>query len=211
MAKNNTANKPTNQPQIINHISELNLTIKEIGRMNYDDSMVPLERIENKILLIRGHKVLLDSDLAELFQVETKALNQSVKRNLKRFPDDFMFQLNNKEFTELRSQFVTAKWNKRRTFPYAFTEHGAIMLATVLNSQRAIDLSVYIVKAFIEMRRMLQSNEHLTTLYNDLEERMDTQEMNTILLMDKLRNIEAKVTKPTASKSNKNKIGFHSK
>lgn len=177
--------------------------------MDSDTTMIPIERIENKILLIRGHKVLLDADLAELFQVETKALNQAVKRNAKRFPPDFMIQLNDKEFLDLRSQFVTAKWSKRRTLPYAFTEHGAIMLATVLNSQRAIDLSVYIVKAFIEMRKMLQSNKQLSKLYNELEDRLSTQELNTILLMDKLRDIEDKINRPKLD-TDKSKIGFQS-
>ena len=100
--------------------------------------LVPIERIESKILFIRGQKVLLDSDLAELYGVENKYLIRAVKRNIKRFPDDFMFQLDNKEVTILKRQFGTSSWGGRRTFPYAFTEQGVAMLSGVLNSDRAI-------------------------------------------------------------------------
>ena len=111
-------------------------------------SIIPTELIENKIYLIRGKKVILDSDLAQLYGVETKVFNQAIKRNLKRFPEDFMFQLSREEFSDiLRSQFVTSKTSSggRRYMPYVFTEHGAIMAATVLNSEKAVEMSIYVV------------------------------------------------------------------
>ena len=112
-----------------------------------------LEHIQRKIYEIRGFKVILDFDLAYMYEVPTKVLNQSVKRNIKRFPPDFMFQLTNEEFRNLKSQFVTSSWGGTRYFPYAFTEHGITMLASVLKSERAIDVNVQIVRAFIALRQ----------------------------------------------------------
>lgn len=110
--------------------------------------VVPLEIIERKIHLIRGHKVMLDSDLAELYQVPTKALNQAVRRNAERFPADFMFRLNDQELEHLKSQFVAASSGHggRRSLPYAFTEHGVAMLSSVLNSKRAIALNILMMR-----------------------------------------------------------------
>lgn len=116
-----------------------------------------VERIERRILMIRGCRVVLDADLAALYGVPTKRLNEQVKRNAERFPDDFMFQLTKEESESLRSQFATSKSGRggRRSLPYAFTEHGAIMAANVLNSKRAIHMSVYVVRAFVRMRQAL--------------------------------------------------------
>ena len=118
----------------------------------------PFEHIENRILIIRGRKVLLDSDLAGLYGVETRVLNQAVKRNLERFPPDFMFRLSSKELASWRSQFVmsnpAARMGLRRA-PLAFTEHGALMAATVLNSTRAIEVSLHVVRAFVHLRDFL--------------------------------------------------------
>ncbi|MCP9470620.1 MAG: ORF6N domain-containing protein [Nitrospira sp.] len=116
-----------------------------------------MEQIERRILMIRGNKVVLDADLAALYGVPTKRLNEQVKRNAERFPDDFMFQLTKEEAESLRSQFATSKRGRggRRSLPYAFTEHGAIMAANVLNSKRAIHMSVYVVRAFVRMRQAL--------------------------------------------------------
>jgi hypothetical protein len=144
--------------------------------MNKSLVKIPLERIEGIILLIRGEKVILDADLALLYGVETRVLIQAVKRNDRRFPLDFMFRLTNKEFDVLRSQFVISKGSGgRRYLPYAFTEHGAIMAANVLNSERAIDASVQVVRAFVKLRQILFSNAELAHKLDELEKRYDRQ------------------------------------
>jgi len=112
-----------------------------------------LQLIQNKIFELRGQKVMLDFHLAEMYEVETKVLNQSVKRNIKRFPEDFMFQLTNNEYDNLRSQIVTSSWGGTRTLPYAFTEHGVTMLAGVLRSDKAIQINLQIVRTFIALRQ----------------------------------------------------------
>ena len=144
--------------------------------MKKDQPPIPIERIERLILLIRGKKVLLDYDLADLYGVETKALNQAVKRNVKRFPPDFMFQLTNEELKTLRSQFVTSKgFAGRRVPPYVFTEQGVAMISGVLNSSRAIEVNIAIMRTFVQLRQMLSSNEELSRRLNELETRYDKQ------------------------------------
>ena len=133
---------------------------------------VPAPFIERRIYVIRGQKVMLDSDLAEIYQVPTKALNQAVKRNLARFPEDFMFQLSNDELENWRSQIVTSnpggKMGIRRP-PYAFTEHGVTMLSAVLNSDRAIRMSILIVRAFVKLRQLLATNKDLARTIERIE------------------------------------------
>jgi hypothetical protein len=126
-------------------------------------NILPSERIERSILLIRGHKVMLDADLAELYGVETRALLQAVSRNQKRFPEDFMFQMSKEEYELLRSQIVISKKGRggRRYLPYVFTEQGVAMLSSVLRSERAVQVNVEIMRAFVRLRRMLASNEEL--------------------------------------------------
>lgn len=131
--------------------------------------------IEQKILLIRDEKVLLDADLAKLYGVETKVLVQAVKRNIARFPDDFMFQLSKDEFENLKSQIVTSSWGGRRTTPYAFTEQGVAMLSSVLRSKRAVDVNIEIMRTFVHIRRMLDSNEKLRKKIEELELKYDEQ------------------------------------
>jgi len=139
-------------------------------------ALVPLERIEQAILVIRGHKVMLDADLAALYGVETKVLVQAVKRNLSRFPDDFMFQLTKEEFDVLRSQTVTSRsWGGRRYPPYAFTEQGVAMLSSVLRSQRAIQVNIQIMRTFVKLRRMLATHEELSRKLAALERKYDHQ------------------------------------
>ncbi len=138
-------------------------------------ALIPDERIERSILLIRGQKDMLDADLAEIYGVTTKRLNEQVKRNHDRFPKDFMFQLTEKEFKRLRSQFATTNLMKRRTPPYAFTEHGAVMLASVLNSEIAVNASIQVVRAFVRLRRMLESNKALAGRLDELENKYDSQ------------------------------------
>ena len=136
-------------------------------------SLLPLETITHHILLLRGQKVLLDADLATLYDVPTKRFNEQVRRNLERFPADFMFQLTEEEWAALRSQFATLKPRRgqhRKYLPYAFTEHGAIMAATILNSSRATEVSVYVVRAFVRLREVLASNAELAKRLDDLEQ-----------------------------------------
>jgi phage regulator Rha-like protein len=138
-------------------------------------SIIPHERIERSILLIRDQKVLLDADLAALYGVETRVLIQAVKRNLDRFPDDFMFQLTDVEFHDLRSQSVTSRWGGRRYPPYAFTEQGVAMLSSVLRSKRAVQVNVEIMRAFVRLRRILASHADLARKLDALEKKYDAQ------------------------------------
>jgi hypothetical protein len=137
---------------------------------------VPVQDITRAILVLRGHKVLLDAELAGLYGVTTKRLNEQVKRNAERFPEDFMFRLTRTEVEALnRSHFATGSQKHRdpRFPPYAFTEHGAIMAATILNSPRAIEMSVYVVRAFVQLRELLGSNRELARRFAQLEARLD--------------------------------------
>jgi len=138
-------------------------------------SLAAIAVVEKKILLIRGQKVILDVDLAELYGVSTKVFNQAVKRNFDRFPKDFMFRLTADEALAIRSQSVTASKRNIRYLPYAFTEHGIIMAASILNSQRAIDASVYVVRAFVKLREMISSHKDLTKKLSELEKKYDGQ------------------------------------
>jgi hypothetical protein len=131
---------------------------------------VPEELIERRIYLIRSHKVMLDADLADLYEVPTKGLNQAVRRNLDRFRDDFMFQLAPEEAEILRSQFVTSSWGGRRYLPYAFTEHGVAMLSSVLSSKRAVQMNILIVRAFIKLRAVLATHIELATKLKEIEQ-----------------------------------------
>jgi len=140
-----------------------------------EPSLIPVERIERAILSIRGRKVMLDSDLSEIYGVTTKRLNEQVRRNIGRFPEDFMFQLTQGEFDNLRSQFATTNLSMRRNPPYAFTEHGAVMLASVLNSPVAIEASVQVVRAFVKLRQLLASNADLARKLITLEKKYDSQ------------------------------------
>jgi hypothetical protein len=151
-----------------------------------------VEQIESRIFVIRGQKVMLDADLAELYGVETKRFNEQVRRNIERFPEDFMFQLTPGEYANLKSQFVTSSLRSqfatsnnsvgepagrggRRYLPYAFTEHGAIMAASVLNSPRAVETSVQVVRAFVRLRQILASNAELSRKLATLEKKYDIQ------------------------------------
>ncbi|MDE2180212.1 MAG: ORF6N domain-containing protein [candidate division NC10 bacterium] len=148
------------------------------------DVLILAERIESRIFHIRKEKVMLDEDLADLYEVETKALNRAVKRNLDRFPKDFMFQLTAKEFaglrfqfgtSSLRSQIGTSRWGGRRYPPYAFTEQGVAMLSSVLHSRRAVLVNIEIMRAFVRLRQMLASHAVLARKLDALEKKYDTQ------------------------------------
>jgi phage regulator Rha-like protein len=138
--------------------------------------VVPVEHITKSILVLRGQRVLLDTELAALYGVSTKRFNEQVRRNRERFPADFMFQLTDEELMALRSQIATLKGGRgqhRKYMPYAFTEHGAIMAATILNSSRAVEMSVYVVRAFVKLRDLLSSNRELARRFAQLETRLD--------------------------------------
>jgi phage regulator Rha-like protein len=172
--------------------------------MDGQTSLIPVERIEKAILSIRGEKVMLDSDLAELYGVETKRLNEQVRRNFHRFPRDFMFQLTAEEAESLRSQIATSNEGRggRRYLPYAFTEHGALMLANVLNSERAAQTSVQVVRAFVRLRQMLSSNAELARKLAALENKYDAQFK---VVFDAIRQLMS----PPEPK--RREIGFHVK
>ena len=145
--------------------------------------------VESRIFVQRGHKVILDSDLAELYGVPVKRLNEQVKRNRERFPQDFMFQLSAEEEQSLRSQNATSKRGGRRYLPYAFTEHGAIMAATVLNSERAVQMSVFVVRAFVRLREVLATNQQLAGKIDELERRLDTHDASIQELIEAIREL----------------------
>ena len=142
-----------------------------------EKNLIPQELIESKILLIRGKKVLLDRDLAVLYNVETRTLKQAVKRNPKRFPNDFMFELTEEEFNNWRSQFVTSKADKMglRYPPFAFTENGVAMLSSILNSERAIMVNIQIMRAFTRLRELWGSQEELRRKLEQMEKKYDEQ------------------------------------
>jgi len=140
------------------------------------DSIVLLENIESRIFLIRGHKVMIDADLANIYGVTTKRLNEQIKRNRDRFPEDFMFQLTKEEKDEVVANCDHLKKLKYSpVLPNAFTEHGAIMIATILNSPVAVQASIHVVRAFVKLRQILASNKELSKRFNELEKKYDAQ------------------------------------
>lgn len=137
--------------------------------------IIPQEIIENKILSIRSKKVMLDKDLATLYKVETKMLNRAVKRNLERFPDDFMFRLSKEEFKNLKFHFGTSSWGGQRYLPYVFTENGVAMLSSVLNSKRAVQVNIQIMRTFTKLREMLLTHKDLRQKIEEIEKKYDYQ------------------------------------
>ena len=167
------------------------------------DSIIPLENIESRIFLIRGQKVMLDRDLAGLYGVATKVLNQAVKRNTKRFPDDFMFKLTPSEKNELVTNCDRFKILKHSTStPFAFTEQGVAMLSSVLNSERAVQVNIAIMRAFVKLREMLSTNKELAHKLEQLERKIEKHDEEIKLIFDAIRQLMA----PPEPK--KRKIGF---
>lgn len=167
-------------------------------------SLIPAERIEHAILLIRGQRVMLDRDLASLYGVETRTLNQAVRRNLSRFPDDFIFQLTKEEFDHWKSQFVTSNPTtkiKIGYLPMAFTEHGIAMLSSVLNSERAVAVNIEIMRTFVRLRQWLTSNKDLARRLDELEAKYDRQFKS---VFDAIRQLMT----PPAATTKKGRIGF---
>jgi hypothetical protein len=181
-----------------------------------------IERIEGAILELRGERVMLDADLAALYGVSTKRMNEQVRRNAARFPEDFMFQLTADESAALRSQIATSNTvagppsrevaprtgrGGRRYLPYAFTEHGAVMAATVLNSQRAVEVSVFVVRAFVRMRRMLADQRQFALKLAEVESKLAAHDQSIKVVFDAIRQLMQK-PKPYPEPP-KQKIGFH--
>ncbi len=181
-------------------------------KRNGGDTFATTKSIENKIFLIRGQKVILDSDLAELYDVPTKRLNEQVKRNKARFPGDFVFRLNTDEALELvksglmRSQIATASKRNVRYLPYAFTEHGALMSANILNSEQAVRMSVYVVRAFIRLREIFVTNQILEKRLSEIEKILLGHNASLRDLYEKIKPLLV----PPPSEKTKHRIGFHS-
>jgi len=152
--------------------------------------ILPDETIVNKIYIIREKKVMIDRDLAELYGVETKVLNQAVKRNLKRFPDDFMFQLTDEEFRNLRSQIVTSSWGGSRFRPMVFTEQGVAMLSSILNSERATSVNIQIIRVFTKIRTMLESHKEILRKLEMLEKKDIELDEKVTLIFEYLKELE---------------------
>jgi phage regulator Rha-like protein len=167
-------------------------------------AVVLAKKVTSKILVLRNQKVILDTDLSELYGVPVKQLNQQIKRNRTRFPADFLFTLTKAEDESLRSQTVTSKPGRggRRYLPHAFTEHGAIMAATVLNSKRAIEMSIFVVRAFVEMREALLVNQKVVSKLSELESRLDDHDAEIQDLIEAIREL---MDPPPA---NNRRIGF---
>jgi hypothetical protein len=169
-------------------------------------SLVVAENIETKILTLRGQKVMLDADLAELYGVEIRALNQAVKRNTERFPEDFMCQLTAEEYDSLRSQIVTLKTGRgqhRKYLPFVFTEHGALMLGNVLKSEQAVEMSLMVVRAFVHLRELVAGNKELAQKLNQLERKVGAHDKAIAEIINAIRQLM------TPSEPNKKRpIGF---
>ena len=171
------------------------------------NEIVKIDTIASKIFIIRNVQVILDSDLAQMYNVSTGRLNEQVKRNIERFPDDFMFQLTDNEWQNLMSQNATSNWGGRRKLPYVFTEQGIATLSGVLKSEVAVKANIAIMRAFVRMREMLLKDKKMAARLDDFEDRLGANEMQTLSVLDQLGTIK-KTLKP-AKKTNV--IGFHHK
>jgi phage regulator Rha-like protein len=169
--------------------------------------MIPDEIVMQKIYRIRGKNVMLDQDIAELYDVKTKRLNEQVKRNISRFPDDFLFQLNKKEFNDLKSQFATSSWGGRRTPPLAFTDYGVLMLSSVLNSDHAIKVNIQIIRIFNKMREMLLAHKDILLQLEQMQHKLADHDNNILLIFKYIKQLEQK-KQPKTDQQNRKKIGF---
>lgn len=170
-----------------------------------DKNLVPQELIEDKILLIRGEKVMLDKDLAMLYGVPVKRLNEQVKRNAKRFPGDFMIRLDFREFSDLKSQFATSSWGGIRKPPFAFTENGVAMLSSVLNSDRAILVNIQIIRTFTRLRKLLASHKEILHRLDKIEAQLAGHDEKIIRIFEVIRRI---LDMPVTLKRKSKPMGF---
>lgn len=171
----------------------------------HNEIIIPEAVISDKIYVIRGQKVMLDKDLAELYHVETKVLNQAVKRNLNRFPEDFMFQLNQEEYNSLRSQFVTlenGKGNHRKYLPYVFTEHGVLMLSSVLRSDRAVAVNIHIMRVYKKLKEMVLTHKDILLELEEIKKKMIAQDEKIEVVFDYLTKFVTQEQEP------REQIGF---
>jgi hypothetical protein len=171
---------------------------------NKSQSIIPDEIVMNKIYQIRGQKVMLDNDLADLYEVETRRLNEQVKRNIDRFPEDFMFQLTKEEFEYLKSQIATSSWGGRRKLPFVFTEHGVLMLSSVLNSDRAINVNIQIMRIFTRVRQLLNENLSVKLELEKIKKKLENQDKNIELVFNYLDELMEKKENPKPRR----KIGY---
>lgn len=171
---------------------------------------IPEEVIASKIYQIRGQKVMLDSDLAELYEVETKRLNEQVKRNESRFPDDFMFQLTAEEWENLKSQNATSSWGGRRKLPYAFTEHGVLMLSSVLTSKRAIAVNIHIMRVYTRLREMLLTHKDVLAELEKIKQQIGSNTSDIELIFKYLKQLEA-AKQQDLDQQNRKPIGYKTK
>ena len=173
---------------------------------------VPVELIQRRIYFIRGEKVMLDEDLAELYHVSTKALNLAVRRNTDRFPPDFMFQLTQEEFERLKAHSGISGWGGRRYAPFAFTEHGVAMLSSILKSKRAIEMNIHIIRAFMKLREVLASHKALARKIEQLDSRQRDQEKILSMVVQDVAALGKSIAlglKPLeAPRRRKSRIGF---
>lgn len=169
------------------------------------DHVIPDELLVSKIYLIRGQKVMLDEDLAELYQVETKRLNEQVKRNNDRFPSDFMFQLNEEEFESLKSQIATSSWGGRRKMPFAFTEQGVAMLSGVLNSKIAVQVHIQIIRVFAKMRALLLTHKDVLLQLEKIERKLSAHNDDIVVIFKHLKQLLHPLNPP------RRRIGFRRK
>ena len=165
--------------------------------------IVPVERIARSIFLFRKQRVMLDSDLADLYGVSTGHLNRAVKRNVGRFPPDFMFQLSAEEAHDLKCQFGISSWGGRRALPYVFTEQGIAMLSSVLNSERAVKVNIAIMRAFVKLREIMETNRELARKFAELEKRVGKHDEEIVAILEAIRQLMAPPEKP------RREIGFH--
>jgi hypothetical protein len=172
--------------------------------MNHTPELFTEEVITNKIHLVRGLRVMFDDDLAELYKVPTKVLNQAVRRNLFRFPEDFMFQLTDNEYKNLKSQFVTSSWGGRRKLPLAFTEHGVAMLSSILNSEAAILVNIQIIRIFSKMRELMMTHKDILLKLEQMEQKVSNQDEDIQLIFQYLKEL---LNPP---QEERNQIGFKS-
>lgn len=171
-------------------------------------AVIPHERIENKIYLIRGNKVILDSDLADLYGVSTKQLTRQVRRNIRRFPGDFLIQLTREELGNLRCQFGTSSWGGTRYRPLAFTEQGIAMLSGVLHSRRAIEVNIAIMRAFVKLRELMMTHKDLARKIEELEAKFNKHDENFVIVFQAIKKI---LQSPREPRRKKPLIGFSMK
>jgi phage regulator Rha-like protein len=183
------------------------------GKEIITNAIIPVGRIENSIFMIRGHRIILDSDLAVLYGVTTTRLNQQVKRNIERFPDDFMFQLTSEESESLRLKNATSNGKRggRRYMPFAFTEHGAIMAASVLNTHRAVEVSVFVVRAFVKLRETLSTHKELVHKLTELEHRLEGHDEAIQEIVEAIHQLMQPSQTEKQTEYSSEKVGFRRK